>query len=197
MSTITPRRLLLDNGDTVVIRNPNRGDAAGFVEIMRSVASEGRYTLAEVDEVDWTIPIKRADIDEHNQSAGYLALVAEGRGIPVGFLEFENGGRRRTQHVGIFSIFISRDWRGKGVGSTLIKMLLDWATAHPVIEKVTLEAFATNKRAIALYEKFGFQVEGRCQRDIKVGGKVGGLYIDSLLMYKFVKPFSVGGKSGT
>ena len=191
MSVITPKRLLLHNGELVTIRNPSRTDASGFVEIMRGVASEGRYTLADADEVNWTIPMKRADIDEHNQMPGYLALVAESRGIPVGFLEFENGSRRRTQHVGIFSLFVQRDWRGNGIGSMLIETLLDWAGKHPVIEKVTLEVLATNTRAIAIYEKYGFQVEGRCYRDIKVGD----IYVDSLLMYKFVKSLSVGGKN--
>lgn len=183
MSTITARRLLLTDGEVVYIRNPNRRDAAGFVEIMREVAAEGLYTLAQADEVDWTIPGKRADIDEHAREPGFLTLVAEGHGVPVGFLEFENGSRRRTQHVGMFSIFILRDWRGKGIGTVLIQTLVEWATVHPLIEKITLAVFANNIRAIALYQKYGFQIEGRCVRDIKIGDG----YVDSLMMYKFVK----------
>lgn len=183
MSMITPRRMMLSNGEVVMIRNPSRSDAAGFVEIMRSVAAEGRYTLAEVDEIEWTIPARRADIDEHNREPGFLSLIAESKGMPIGFLEFENGMRRRTQHAGMFSIFLVHDWRSLGIGSSLIQTMLDWAEESPIIEKVALAVMASNTRAIALYERFGFQVEGRCPRDIKIGNE----YLDSLMLYKFVK----------
>jgi RimJ/RimL family protein N-acetyltransferase len=170
----------------VIIRNPTVDDAHGFVEIMRSVAREGEYTLAEPDEVDWTDQTKRQDILASLNNPGYLDLVADAGGKIVGFLEFENGHRRRTQHSGMFSIFVRKGWREQGIGTALIGALLEWATDSPIIEKVTLAVFSTNVRAFAVYQKMGFHVEGRCPRDMKVGDE----YIDSILMYRFVKPVS-------
>ncbi len=77
-----------------------------------------------------------------------------------------------------------KEWRGRGVGTALLKSLLEWATAHPLIEKVWLEVFATNERAIRLYRKLGFVEEGVRPQDIKLGP---GRYVDTLAMYKFVK----------
>jgi RimJ/RimL family protein N-acetyltransferase len=183
VSRISPRTITLRNNAVVIVRNPSPQDAHSFVQIMRDVASEGQYTMAEPDEVSWTDNSKREDIREHLEEPGDLALVAEVSGKVVGFIEFENGRRRRTIHSGMFSIFIERGYREIGVGSALITSLLDWAAQHPFIEKVTLAVFETNKRAIAVYEKLGFQIEGRCPRDMKFGTE----YVDSILMYKFVK----------
>ena len=186
MGTITPKEVRLRTGIIVVVRNPTVDDAHGFVEIMRAVAREGEYTLAEADEVDWTDQLKRQDILASLTNPGYLDLVAEAGGKVVGFLEFENGHRRRTRHSGMLSIFIRKGWREQGIGTSLLSTLLDWATVNPLIEKVTLAVFSTNVRAFSLYQKLGFRVEGRCPRDMKVGDQ----YIDSILMYKFVKPVS-------
>jgi RimJ/RimL family protein N-acetyltransferase len=183
VSTIKRQEIKLKNGASAVARNASVADAYSVVEIMRTVANEHDYTVAEPDEVNWTEHGKREDIQEHRDKPGYLTLVAEVGGCVVGFLEFENGQRRRTQHSGMFSIFILKEWRTVGIGSALISVLLEWATANPLIEKVTLATFSTNTPALALYKKLGFQEEGRCPHDMKVGAA----YIDSVLMYKFVK----------
>ncbi len=49
-------------------------------------------------------------------------------------------------------------------------MLLAWATADPLIEKVCLEVFTTNIGAIRLYRKLGFVEEGLRPKDIKFEG---------------------------
>ncbi len=53
-----------------------------------------------------------------------------------------------------------------------------------MIEKVTLAVFSNNQRAITAYERCRFQEEGRCPRDMKLAP---GEYLDSVLMYRFVK----------
>lgn len=53
-----------------------------------------------------------------------------------------------------------------------------------MLEKLCLQVFATNSRAIALYTSLGFVEEGRQVRDIKLET---GDYIDVLMMGRFVK----------
>lgn len=183
MGKISACEFELSSGARGTVRNPTSQDAQRIIEIMRAVVSEGPYTLTEPDEFDWNVMNKRQDIIESLRHPGQLALVAEVNGEVVGFLEFVNGRRRRTQHSGSLSIFIQDGFREIGIGSILIKTLLRWARLAPLIEKVTLAVFSTNTRAIAVYQKLGFLVEGHCPRDMKIDGE----YVDSILMYQFVK----------
>lgn len=79
---------------------------------------------------------------------------------------------------------MARPWRGRGVGTALLEALLRWATANPLVEKVCLEAFATNARGIRLYKKLGFVEEGLRHKDIRRGP---GHYVDTVAMYRLVK----------
>ncbi len=86
--------------------------------------------------------------------------------------------------VEVVGIAVVKNWRGQGVGTALLQMLLDWAQASPAIKKVCLDVFATNDAAIRLYPKLGLIEEGRRQRDIKRGFED---YVDTVTMYRFVK----------
>jgi len=172
------------NNSIVSIRNVSIGDAEKIIEIKRSVVTEGEYMLREIDETNYTKEAERTDIKNHLNNKGSLYIVAEVENEVVGFLEFQNGGLKRTAHSGMLSMFILKEWRECGIGAMLMKSMMHWAEQNPLIEKLTLAVFSTNERAQNLYKKFGFIEEGRCPRDMKLND---GTYIDSVLMYKFVK----------
>ena len=48
------------------------------------------------------------------------------------------------------------NWQGKGVG-----LADNW----PSVKRVDLKVYADNEGGIALYEKFGFEIEGTYRRD--------------------------------
>ena len=60
---------------------------------------------------------------------------------------------------------LARAESAKGLQCTLI----DWARAHPGIEKFELQVRSSNARAIKLYEGLGFVEEGRKTRRLKYG----------------------------
>lgn len=78
---------------------------------------------------------------------------------------------------------IAEHVRDNGIGTILLNTLIGWAVNNNSIEKITLQVFSNNERAIHLYKKFGFIMEGRLKNDIKLRD---GSYIDNICMYKFV-----------
>jgi RimJ/RimL family protein N-acetyltransferase len=50
------------------------------------------------------------------------------------------------------------------------------------LENISLRVFSTNKRAIGLYQKFGFESEGAIKRQYKLEGE----YVDEVFMRKFL-----------
>ena len=89
-----------------------------------------------------------------------MALVAAVAGEVVGNLGLTRFTRPRRAHVGEIGMGVRDDWQGKGVGSALLVAALDLADNWLGLRRIELHVHADNDRAIALYRKFGFEVEG-------------------------------------
>lgn len=87
-------------------------------------------------------------------------------------------GSLRTRHVAGLGLCVAPAWWGRGVGSALMQRLLDWADHWAGLLRIELGVFPDNARAIALYRKFGFELEGT-QRAWALRD---GAYVDSLMM---------------
>lgn len=184
MGSIKKQIYTSKKGNEIILRNAEISDAESIIELKKSVVSEGFYMLREIDETNYSKEDEIEQIENHLNNTGSLYIVAESEKKVIGILEFENGSLKRTRHAGMFTIYIFKSHRDSGIGKIMMNELISWAEKNSVIEKVTLNVFSTNPRAIHLYEKCGFKEEGRCPEDMKLSD---GTYIDSVLMYKFVK----------
>ena len=184
MAHVGKRVHKMKDGRDIIIRDVSMLDAERIIEINKSVLEEGHYMMREPEEANYTIEGMKSEFSIHINNPGSIYIIAEVDRHVIGYLEFTCGSFRRTSHAGMFSIFIIDGWREFGAGKLLVQSLLDWAQSSPLIEKVTLATFSTNARAERLYRSLGFIEEGRCPNDMKLKD---GTYIDSVLMYKFVK----------
>ena len=69
----------------------------------------------------------------------------------------------------------------KGYGKEALKILIDYGFNDLNLNKIYLNVFETNSRAISLYEKIGFQKEGILRKDIFLNGKYINVYVMSIL----------------
>jgi RimJ/RimL family protein N-acetyltransferase len=99
----------------------------------------------------------------------YLLLVAIEDGRVVGMLDFFGKPLAQQHHVGGFGMTVDRGWRGRGIGTRLLRSLLAWA-AQRGYRRIELEVFANNPDAIRLYEREGVVPEGRRRGAIVVDG---------------------------
>ena len=183
MGSIKLKSLLSKNNKEILIRTAKLKDAMTLCDFMYRISKERIYSIVEPEEFKETHKSYRKRIERFNNSPGKLYLVAEHNKKILGLIQFDNFDFNKCKHNGFVTIFIGRQWRNKGIGRLLMNEFLIWAKQNEMIEKVTLSVFSNNNRAINLYRKMGFKQEGRCPRDMKINGK----YVDSVLMYKFVK----------
>jgi L-phenylalanine/L-methionine N-acetyltransferase len=61
-------------------------------------------------------------------------------------------------------VAVRDDRQGKGVGTALMEAALDLADNWLNLARIELTVYVDNAPAIALYEKFGFEVEGTHRR---------------------------------
>lgn len=87
----------------------------------------------------------------------------------------------RQSHRGGLGMGLIPEFRGQGLGSKLLKAVLDHAKNFG-LEKVELNVYTSNSPAVALYRKFGFEQEGL----IKKYRKLDGQYFDCLVMAKYL-----------
>ena len=189
MSRCEPRRIRLPSGAFILLRSPEGADAGATLAFERHMQANNPYQVVLPGENERSIEQQREWIQEHLDHDGWLAVMAIAEASPaevIGKLMFRNNQRHaRMAHHGTFGISVHADWRGKGVGTALIETLLDWAAAHPVIEKVCLGVWANNPGAQNLYKRLGFVEEGRSARHFRIGP---GEYVDDIDMGIFVKP---------
>jgi len=102
------------------------------------------------------------DIDE--RTAIFAAGVAGATGTFVAVAGDQIVGliRVKPSHHGFgdLAMLVDRDWRGRGVGTALVRAAIDWSRGQG-LHKLCLEVFAHNEAAIALYRNCGFADEGR------------------------------------
>lgn len=167
----------------VVVRSATKQDAQGILEVVTAVIGEEIYQLTSSSEFNYTVEAEEKWIDSYLTNPNKIIFVAEIDSKIVGMLDFSNGFRRRIAHTGEFGMSIAKTARDQGVGAILLQALFNWAAKHEIIEKICLNVHANNERAIALYKKMGFEIEGIRKRDLKYGE---GEYVDTIVMGKFV-----------
>ena len=86
----------------------------------------------------------------------------------VGHAFLENMSMLRLSHIARLTIVVHEGHGRAGVGTPLMNDLISWAKASEDIEKIELLVRASNIAAISLYEKLGFQTEGRFKNRIKI-----------------------------
>lgn len=144
------------------IRPINSGDGKGLNELRR---------MPGVFENILGIPSERIqqnedfvvhmDANQHQFVA--ISKVQDNEEIIVGTAGLSVNGNHRTRHSGNIGIMIHKDYQDQGVGTALISALIDVADNWLMLVRLELTVFEKNERAIHLYEKFGFEKEGRKQ----------------------------------
>jgi ribosomal protein S18 acetylase RimI-like enzyme len=102
------------------------------------------------------------------------SVVAVAGSQVIGLLHVE-ASRHGFGEVGML---VERRWRGRGVGSALLRAAIGLAREQG-LHKLSLEVFAHNTAAIALYRKYGFAEEGRRARHYR---RASGELWDSIVM---------------
>lgn len=159
-----------------IIRPSEPWDAKGLAAIRRmpgvfetTLGLPSCRTAESVDFIEDMGPNEHHFVAVTETEAGELIIGAAGLTVRM---------NPRTRHVGSLGIFIHRDYQNAGVGTALMKTILDLADNWLMLVRVELEVYADNECAMHLYEKMGFEVEGLRRKAVVRNGR----YIDEYLM---------------
>jgi tRNA pseudouridine65 synthase len=158
----------------ITIREIRETDVLAFREALDSVCRERKYLAAmEAPPQDRVRTFVLSNI-----AADFPQFVAEDNGRIVGWCDTIPGDASSgTAHVGQLGMGVIKDYRGQKLGRRLLEATIEKARKIG-LEKIELSVYSENSSAIALYQKFGFGMEGRKRR----GRFADGAYEDVLLM---------------
>lgn len=155
-------------GQLVVIRNAEPEDASAMIALINQLDTESTFLSREPGEFSFTEEQERAYIQTHKESQNSRLLVAEIAGRIVGSAGTEFGkGNRQYMHAGSVSIAVAKACWGMNIGRVLMEENIRWLSQNGV-EKVNLTVDTQNVRAVSLYQKLGFVIEGRQMRERKL-----------------------------
>ncbi|MFK8399523.1 GNAT family N-acetyltransferase [Pseudomonas sp. BGr12] len=99
---------------------------------------------------------KRMCLDDES----LVTLAAVHQGELVGTATLDKCSRVRRGQCGSIGMGVAVAWQGRGVGTRLLAELMEVADNWMGLRRVELTVYTDNAPAIALYRKFGFEVEG-------------------------------------
>ena len=163
--------------DGLCVRDAAPGDAATIATIYNQGILDRIATL----ETEERTPEERLQwLAARGPRHPVLVVEVEGSVVGWGSLNQFNP-RQAYDFVADFSVYVERQWRGKGVGSTLLRSLINRAQQLDY-HKIVLSAFPWNNAGMALYEKHGFRLVGI----YKEQGLLDGNWVDTVIMEKIL-----------
>lgn len=123
--------------------------------IFRKMQFEDIDKIVAIEQDSFSTPwTKQAFIDEFNNSKAFYFVVSNEETIVAygGFWQILNEGH-------ITNIAVSQNYKGKGIGYKLVLLMIEQGKKQG-IDNFTLEVRQSNKPAIELYKKIGFNKAG-------------------------------------
>ncbi|MFH0973483.1 MAG: GNAT family N-acetyltransferase, partial [Candidatus Micrarchaeota archaeon] len=187
-SFLFKRELTLKDGRKVVLRTITRDDFPKMRQFLNALVREGaliardRY-LNPIEEKD----MERESLDKINRGDA-ITWVCEYEKRIIARAVAKRMDLRERDNVDL-SLYVAKDFRGVGLGTTLLRMLIKESQLAFKPHKIYLSAYSNNLKAIRLYEKEGFEKIGV----LPEWGKYHGEYIDEIyLAYRPQKKRSAG-----
>jgi RimJ/RimL family protein N-acetyltransferase len=165
-------------GENIRLRAPERSDIPSFVAWLNDPeVRQGlllHLPLSQADEEQWFDAMQARPSNEHPLTIE----VRDGEDWKAigncGYDSFD--WRCRSVEVGIF-IGDKSCWN-RGIGTEVMRLMLKHGFLTLNLNRIFLQVYASNPRAVRAYEKAGFVHEGRKRQGMYKDGQ----YIDILLM---------------
>lgn len=149
----------------IILRAPQDGDAAAIADLFNQPkVIDGTLRLPYTPE---------AGVSRFLEGVGTnkRLIIADAGGRAIGFIMLTRFEGRMAHSAELF-IAIHDDWHGQGIGTRLMQAALDIADNWMGLTRVQLEVMVGNESAVRLYERTGFQTEGRARAGTLINGEL-------------------------
>ncbi|WP_377889937.1 GNAT family N-acetyltransferase [Alkalihalobacillus sp. R86527] len=163
------------------IREIQVAEADAFSSLRKRVDAESQFMLFEAGERKVDAVEEKKKLESMLKSETTTIFVAEQDGELVGYLVAVGSDAKKKRHAVYLVIGILQDYQGIGVGTSLFNALEEWVNERN-IHRLELNVATRNEGGLALYKKFGFEVEGLKRQSMLIDDE----YVDEYYMAKLL-----------
>lgn len=167
----------------IIFKEAEPSDAAALVDMLNQIGRESDFMTLDEAGILMTSQQMVEFIKARQASANQLCLLAKDGQEVVAVLNVTSDFHERVNHIGDIFIGVRQSYWGGGLGQLMMAEAIAWAQASGVIRRLELTVQKRNQRAIHVYEKFGFEIEGMKKRGAKTRD---GEFLDVYLMGKMI-----------
>lgn len=133
-------------------------DAQKLLDYMKLMTYQSQdFISVDINEVSsFTLSFEQDFLANIN---GHMFVVCDEHDNFIASADLRYSKRNSVKHVCSFGISVLKDYQGIGVGYNLLKFIIKKAVEDNK-EKIELDVISNNDKAISLYKKLGFEVEG-------------------------------------
>ncbi|MDD4027203.1 MAG: GNAT family N-acetyltransferase [Candidatus Shapirobacteria bacterium] len=171
-------------GKTVSFRYPTIADAEILKNYINKISAEKSFITFQGEQQTLEEEIKwlkeKIELITKDECVFIMAFI-DNKLVASSEITLKNLVKK---HIGSFGITVDIDYRGEGIGKTLMELVIKESIKKiKQLKIIELEVFGDNSIAQNLYKKMGFIKYGRLPNGLKHGKK----FVDAILMYKQIK----------
>ncbi len=181
MNTII-KKIKLKNESELFIREAEINDAEAMIKYLNTVGGESDNLLFGKDEFRISVEQEMEYIGSMSENDNALMVLGIVDNNIVSVAQVAAPPRKRIAHNGELAISVKKEYWSMGIGTEVMKVLIDFAKETRVIKNVGLGVKGSNHKAIKLYEKMGFEKVGVHKNFFNIDGA----YDDEILMDLYI-----------
>lgn len=168
--------------ETIVYRKAQEQDAEKIVEFFNMIGGETSFMSFEKDEYPLSAKEQAELIRSFEGDKTNTMLLAMDGDEIAGLSTITSSHKIKSRHIAELGIVVAKKYHGNGIGASLIHQVTDWVKGNGITTKMRLDVRADNLKAVQMYLKMGFVVEGH----IKHSTLLNGIYYDDYVMGKML-----------
>ena len=159
----------LKNDMVLLIRELDKDDAEVVLKYLKKVGGETNFLTFGKEGIPYTIDQERVVLRNIQNSERDFMIGGFINGNLASVGNVSSSSKKRLKHKADLGISVLKKYWDIGIGSQMMEYLISLCRTNN-FRKIDLIVCENNKRAIKLYEKYGFKKEGLLSRDALIDG---------------------------
>jgi RimJ/RimL family protein N-acetyltransferase len=156
-------------------------DAAAFLDLCLALDQETEFMMLEPGERPSDMAWQERRIQSWLAEANETVLVCAVENELAGFIAVAGGKYRRNRHSAHLVLGVRQKFASQGFGRQLMSAAENWARRQGM-HRLELTVMTHNQRAVGLYRKMGYEIEGVRHDSLRVSGT----FVDEYAMAKLL-----------